>query len=71
VGAFGQRNRGVAVGALDAQGVVDLVVGERSFAGGGGDHEVTDELDLVLERVVGELCTGVRVRGNVKTLTER
>src|SRR6478735_5808920 len=47
----------------DTEQPVDLVLGQRTGAGGRRDHQVADELDLRLEVVVGEVLTrGIRGR---------
>jgi hypothetical protein len=61
----------IAVQPLDAQDQVDLLVGQRALAGRSRNDELTDQLDLVLQSVVGELSTGGRVRCPAMTLTER
>src|SRR5689334_2493181 len=52
------------VPALDAEGPVDLGLGEGLVAGGRGNDQVADQLDLVLERVVGQVSTGPRFLGH-------
>jgi hypothetical protein len=56
--------------AVDPQDAVDLLLGEGAVARGCGHHQLTDELDLPLEGIVGELPTGVRFCGHDETLTE-
>lgn len=46
---------------LDAEGLVDLSVGQRPLARGSGHDELANKLDLVSQSVVGELSTAVVV----------
>src|SRR6476619_1001188 len=54
-GSGGRRRARPGPTGDHAQQPVDLVLRERPVAGGGGDDELADELDLELQIAVGEV----------------
>src|SRR6476619_8157330 len=54
-GSGGRRRERPGATGDHAQQPVDLVLRERPVAGGGGDDELADELDLELQIAVGEV----------------